>query len=100
MKDIEKYSWFNPEAKEWLRREVEMFIMGFPSMTHFVYECKKCGHRTPGKYDTPFGLDQLLDFMVNEFRAMERNHNMNRLKELCIAAFGPEIVHDPREAKP
>ena len=98
MKDSEKYSWFNPEARGWLRREVEYMMLQVTSPGAIMVTCKKCQWNTAVDNLNPFGIDHIVDFMVNEFQAMEMKHNINRLKKLCITAFGKDNIHDPREA--
>jgi hypothetical protein len=72
----EKYSWFNPEARDWLRPDVENIILANPSTTHIVHRCPKCETLSSVNNSTPFGIEQLLDFMVTQFQAAEAKASM------------------------
>lgn len=65
-----KYTWANPDMERVLRAEVEQMLLANPSTSVLIHRCPKCQHNSAVRNDTPFGVDQVVAFMLNEFRAM------------------------------
>lgn len=66
-----KYTWANPEMEKVLRAEVEHMLLANPSTGILIHQCPKCHHNSVVNNSTPFGIDQVVAFMLTEFRAME-----------------------------
>lgn len=67
----EKYAWANPDMEKILRSEVENMLLANPSTSVLIHQCPKCHHNSAVNNSTPFGVDQVVAFMLTEFRAME-----------------------------